>query len=529
MRPVSPMSAPDRTTTESRADKAATAPEFSVPGAARSGIVRRGIGAVLPWVISMIIVLVALRATWGVPLQGDDFWLLFSIHASEAGAWVNSIDFTTSWIAHGTHFNPIGYFLDALLKGGMLATTSPIVTPSVIHHGAIALFSMLTMVAVSSLLSRLLALTSRIEVAASTCAVPVALGFLAATQLTALWSNYDPLVTHPIYASLTTLVGFAYLAAALGATRSDPDRQSVVAAATLGVTGFLIYELFIVFAASLGVILIVYGRSLPWSRLRDAGLWMIGVPLLSLVVARVFVASHETVTYSGTEMAIGWASVPALVTSTYTSAPGSLWGATGGAFDPSLVGPFALGAAALAGTTFFAWAFTVRHRDNVVMGEAPTSRSALRGLGPVGVIAIMAPVPFALSGYWVQVLAQLGQTYMHSLIQIWTWSMVVAILALEVVRRRWSVLAILSVGVVLTLWVGIQVNVNRQVAERIEESPRLGIDVTAALEGLVPESDEERCALLVAVEASGMYDSWDLILNREFEEVHGEPFCTKAD
>ncbi len=242
--------------------------------------------------------LTALRATWGVPLQGDDFWLIVSIHADDGGVWANSINFVSRWIANGTHFNPIGYLLDALLKGGMLASEDPLLSPSVMHHGTIALCALLTVVAASSLLRRLLVIASNVAVATATLSVPVALGFLASTQLTAPWANYDPLVSHPIYASLTTLVGFAYLSVGLGAVMTERSRRSTLTAAALGVVGFLIYEMFIVFVVALACLVILYRTRIAHDHLREAVLWTIGTPLLSIRPPEVGLGNRVDVGFS---------------------------------------------------------------------------------------------------------------------------------------------------------------------------------------------------------------------------------------
>ncbi len=143
---------------------------------------------------------------------------------------------------------------------------------------------------------------------------------------------------------------------------------------------------------------------------------------LSLIAARIFVATHETTSYAGAEMSLGLGSVPAVAISTYTSAPGSLWGASGGVADMNVVSPFAVAAAIVVGASCAVW-----------------------------VIVVLAPMPFVLSAYWVQVLVTFGQTYMHSLIQLWCWSMVIAVVLLEITRRRRSPAMTAVVALVLTL------------------------------------------------------------------------------
>lgn len=487
----------------------------------------------MPWLVSGLLVISALRATWSVPLQGDDFWLIFSIHSKDIGVWANSINFTSTWITHGTHFNPIGYFLDAALKGVMLASESTVASPSVLHHGTIVLCSLLTLVAASSLLRRLLLIASNVSVSAANLSVPVALGFLASVQLTALWANYDPLVTHPIYASLTTLVGFAYLSVGLRAVMAERPRRWTAVAAALGVAGFLVYEMFIVFVVALAGIVLLYRKRLA-PRLWRTLLWPVGLPLASLVAARIFVASHETTSYAGTEISLGPDSIPAWVSSTYTSAPGSLWGKSSAFVDSGLVGPFSIAAALLGGVSFAVWVFVARrsaisaHAAHAAADVPAPSSGALGAMGPVALIGALAPLPFVLSGYWSQVLLNPGESYMHSLIPLWCWALLGAVIIVELTRRRLPAAVIGAIAVVLAIWIGVQTDVNRQLAAGLSANPRFAVDITAVLENRVPDSDLLRCASLEPVNAVGIDDDWDRWLNREYEERYDEPYCSST-
>lgn len=476
------------------------------------------------WVVAAGVMVLALRPLWTIPLQGDDFLAVLYINGDNLGVWETAVRNSRHWLAFSdTHFDPVGIFLESLLKAWMLATDSPILTMSVLHFGTIVGLTLLALPVVASLLSRLLRVFAGLRVTPTTLAVPLAVGFALSAQVTATWAMYDPLVTHPIFAALPTLVGFAYLSSALGSLeRSAPVRRAVVAAA-LGVVGFLIYESQIVFVAAL-VIIVWLGRHRGLTTLRARLPWLVLPPMATFLISQVIIAGHPDIGYTGTSFIVDLATAPAWVVAMTTSQPGALWGIASQHVALSRVVPSAVVGAVLVGAALLGWLLWVRTRGEAMPTGAGGERAACHALVPVAALALCAPIPFLVSELWVRRLEIFGTTYMHSLIVLWCWAMALAILAVQLVLSRGSMAWLVLATLVVAGWAGVQLSVNRQLAAELAAHPTVGVDVAGAL-STHPPGEDERCASLASVRGRQDASVFIPLLNREFAERHGEPFC----
>lgn len=497
--------------------------------------------ALVHWLSALGIMLLALRPLWTIPLQADDFLQLFIIHYdADLTVMESSVSNMVHWATvSDTHFNPLGNFLEALLKGGMLATTSPVITASVLHYGTIVALTLITLPLATMLLSRLVRLYSGTTVSCTTLAVPVAVGFAAAAQLTALWSMFDPLVAQPVFGALPTVLGIAYLSTAIGALQESAPARRVAVPSLIGVVGFLVYESMIVFVAALLVVAWT-GRRRGLTGLRSRLPWLVVPAMTTFLVSRVIVAGHPDTGYGGTKLSLDPAMLPAWSVATATSQPGGSWGIASRYVDVGRVVPFALLSALLVGAALAAWALLRRRRlrapeerddgAGAPDGHLPTDgrgMAALRPLLPLAALALLAPLPYLVSEAWRDVLLTYGTTYLHSLTVLWCWAMAFALLAVILVPRlsgRWLGLAL----VVVTIWVGVQFSINRQLAAELTETPFFGIDVAQALTSSAGLSEPDRCASLAQVRAHPVGSAWIEVLNREFEERHGEPYCRSS-
>jgi hypothetical protein len=358
-------------------------------------------------------------------------------------------------------------------------------------------------------------------------------GFAITAQISAPWSLYDPLVAHPAAGALPTLLGFAYLSSAIGALAPGSSRGRVATACALGVLGFLTYEITIVFVASLGAVAAIAwfrGRgkvAVPWSRLA----WIVGVPLAVFVASRAIVAGNPVSGYAGTTFSADPAIGATWMVAAATSEPTALWGVASEYVDLARTGVLAIGGALLIAALLTAWAMWARSWtvdvDVSTRTNGPTEPDLRAGpLIGLGIVGTLAPLPFIVTPQWGAALRTFGTTYMHSLIPLWCWAGVMALVAWAVVRRApsWRVLTISAVAVFLV--VGTQLSINHQIAGYMVQHPLLGIDVTGALDGTTAShSDRERCASLATMRQHPDADTWIRVLNREFEQRHGVPYC----
>lgn len=207
----------------------------------------------------------------------------------------------------------------------MMTTTSSTFTAGTIHHAVLSGLMLLTLPISARLASRLLHVTAGATVPSSVLAVPVAVGFAMSIQVTAPWSMYDPLVAHPVFGALSTVLGLAYLTSALGALGADTPRRRVLTASAIGVFGFLVYEIVIVFVATLIVVAWVTRRRHTIA-LGVRLLWLAGPPMATFAIGQAIVSSHPDSGYGGTSLEFSHAILPSWFVAIRTGEPGVLWG-----------------------------------------------------------------------------------------------------------------------------------------------------------------------------------------------------------
>jgi len=461
---------------------------------------------------------------WGIPLRGDDFWLIFTLHGPNPGAVLPaSRAYMWAWMTSGPHFNPVSQFFDAVLKGSMQTTQVPLLDPSAVHYGALLLLCLVAMVMAAHLVSRLLGVGG-VVASAATAALPLSLGFMAFAQVTAVWSQYDPLVSHPAYGALPTAVGLAYLAVAVAALASTRSRHAVIGGSFLGVLGFLTYDGFVIYIATAAVIAWIFraswagGRRRLWSTLS----WLTVPPLVTLITGRLIVATHD-VDYTGTDWSLDPVIAPsAWATSIHTSAPASTWGLASSYVPAGALGKYALAAGLLGALSFAGWAIhALRSRSAQPPGPPARFQPAL---GVFAALAAFAPVPYVVSGHSTYLLTP-GCTYMHSLALLWAWAMAFSVLAIKALQLRQRRVVLPALAVVLAIVIVIQVNANRRIADHLIAEPINGVDVMKALGHGGPATEAERCATLITVGTSDWIDLWLPGLNKAYDDRFGTPYC----
>jgi hypothetical protein len=224
-----------------------------------------------------------------------------------------------------------------------------------------------------------------------------------------------------------------------------------------------------------------------------------------------------------------------------TSEPTVMWGVASEYVDLGRTSVFAVGGALLVAALLTAWAiwartWTERPAASVDV-DLPTQTNDITTsdfrAGPfvgLAVVAALAPIPFIVTPQWGDALQTFGTTYMHSLIPLWCWAGALALVACAVVRRTPSLRVLTVMSVVVFLIVGTQLSINRQIADYMVRHPLLGIDVTGLLDrtAAASSSDQKRCASLETMRQHPLADDWIRVLNREFEQRHGLPYC-RAD
>ena len=157
------------------------------------------------WFLGTLVVGAAVWPTLSVPVQADDMLTLFNLGLSDHGGLLPSgFDTMTGSVSsfidgETSHFFPIGLWLDVTLKRAMLGASGHHVTASAIHHLVFLLLAIGTFVSSTLMVAALRRGECRTRFGTAIFAVPVALGFAVAVQVTTIWSTYDPLVVHPVF------------------------------------------------------------------------------------------------------------------------------------------------------------------------------------------------------------------------------------------------------------------------------------------------------------------------------------------
>lgn len=505
---------------------------------------RRRLTAWASWAVGLAIVMVGIRSSLDVPAQADDMLKLFGIggpqQQSLVGEWWTAVRVHTDMFLAGDdrHFYPFGLALDLSLKRAMLRADGWGTTANAVHHGVFLVTSLATFVAATHLTARLRP-SGPSGRGVATCAVPVALGFVAAAQVTTVWSIYDPLVVHPIFGALATCVGFAYLAMFARVREGGTRLPTAVVCAVLGVFGVLLYEGFYVFVAAA---LVMVGQQIWLHRHSDprvvdrlravapAARWALLAPVAIIVMSRVVSALVATSDYQGTAVSLRGRALVATVTSLQTTAPAGTWGlaertvaAAGvGISRPSFLALFTL----VGGAAWWAW--NVR-RASATDDDSPQLVTLSRPLAwwpPIVVVIVGTSALFAITAQWGDLLVNSGVTYMGAAGAFWGWAIVLAVGLQQVTQRAGShALAALAVAAVVC-WSVVQIGLNAAVVRVETSTPTpFEVDLVRMLDDGTALTVDERCTILTHVPQADQIDDWRGSLNRHYFERHGTEFC----
>ena len=375
---------------------------------------------------------------------------------------------------------------------------------------------------------------ARTRFGAAIFAVPVALGFATAVQVTTIWSTYDPLVAHPMFGGFVTLLGVTYLMLLTYALQNVHRRFNVLACALLSVIGVAVYEGFYPFVA-VGMLMVLARVVLgPQASRREQvklGLWTVGPGFALIVGTRLWSGRVSVSTYGGTEVDLGLRSLVSWVTSIQTTMPGSTWGLTMRwvpAEGLDYVSPLALlgGVAALVALLVWLLAARTLDEDNGHPGRATASSLAsFEWLVPVAGMLLLGPMVFVVSAQWGEYLLAAGATYMNATTSYWAWAMLIGIGLQRLVATRSRVLLGTVLSIVLVV-AGVQELLNRSaVAVEVEHPSPFGVDLVKILDDGTPLDEPGRCALLAGVPQSLAIPGWRDTLNRQYASRHGVAFC----
>jgi hypothetical protein len=492
------------------------------------------------WLLGTFMVGVAVWPTMSVPVQADDMLTLFNLGSANRDGLLHlataTMDRSMSSFIDGetSHFFPIGLTLEVTLKGAMLRASAHGATASGIHHVVFLLFAIGTYVSSTLLVAGLRRAERTSRFGAAIFAVPVALGFAVAVQVTTLWSTYDPLVSHPVFGGFVTLVGVTYLMLVTYALQPPSRWYYVVASALLSVLGVAVYEGFYAFVAI--AMLMVFARVMlgpraQWRKAVLLGLWAVGPGFALIVGARLWSARASVSTYGGTEVDLSLTTVVSWVTSMQTTAPGSTWANTmrsvpADRFDYVTSQALLGGIGAIAAIS--AWLLAARRLDRSSMRSTPRTHAphvSLEWLVPVAGMLLLGPLVFAVSTQWAAYYLTDGVTYMSATTSYWAWAMMIGIGLDRLAGMRSRLL----LGTVLSLvlaFAGVQQLLNGSaVALEVEHPTPFGVDLVKILDDGTPLDEAGRCALLTGVPQSQEIPGWLDTLNRQYASRHGVAFC----
>ncbi|HAP76575.1 MAG TPA: hypothetical protein DCR14_10870 [Acidimicrobiaceae bacterium] len=488
------------------------------------------------WGLGASIVVASSRAASAVAVQADDLLNLFVIDhdGSSPGraAWARFWAQLEAWGTGETdHFSPLGSGLDIWIKRWMVEQPFGLSMHQT-HHLAFLVAALLSFVAATQLVRHALG------VSASSCAVPVAIGWAACAQVTTVWSTYDPLVVHPTYGVLVTAVGLWFLVAVQHVVARPEHRRWRFAAAGLGVTGVALYVGFTVFVVAALALVLWPTRALPRSeRLRSQRIplmWAL-LPAAGLVlVTRVWSAMMSESVYEGTSVQFGLSSITGTSSGTYSTLPMANWGRARVAAEASgvefgLPSPWWLtGLLAAAAAWWWAYGRSASTSPTTTMGVDDSRPSGARSLAVCLVVVGIGSVSlFALTGLWGPYLSVPGNTYMGASSTYWVCSAVLGICLLRAAQRSgmWAGVALVAVASLAV----VQWSVNDAVVEVERRSPSpFGVDLVEFIDSGVPADEPARCDALGGVPQAADLDRWYDRLNAVYAERHGEPFCSSV-
>ena len=400
------------------------------------------------WFLGTLVVGAAVWPTQSVPVQADDMLTLFLGSSDHGGLIPSAFDTMTGSVSsfmdgETSHFFPIGLSLDVTLKRAMLGASRHHVTASALHHLVFLLLAIGTFVSSTMLVAALRREECRTRFGTAIFAVPVALGFGAAVQVTTNWSTYDPLVVHPVFGGLVTLLGVTYLMLLSYALQHVRRQFNTVACALLSVIGVAVYEGFYPFVAVAMVMVLARVVLGPWASFAEQaklGLYAIGPGLALIAGTRLWSARVSLSTYRGTQVELGFQTLVSWVTSIQTTMPGATWGRTLRSVltnGTAYITPLTLlgGVATLMALTVWILAARTLDEGKGQQGHGTLSSfTSLEWIVPVGGMLLLGPMVFVVSTQWSEYLLEAGATYMSATTSYWAWAMMIGI-GLQRLRR----------------------------------------------------------------------------------------------
>jgi hypothetical protein len=491
-----------------------------------------------------LLVLLTLRPSWRNPLQGDDMWLILALRKPNETTWQNAIAEASRPMGPGRgHFNPFGYFLDALVKGSMLDAGPSAVSGMAIHYAAIAVAALISLWACADILTSCFKVVASLRVPRSVGAACLAVAFTLCVQMSPAVSPWDPWVSQPVYGAAITAIGLTFLASSIRACAS-PGRGGMVPASLLGVAGLLTYELM---AVPLLVSMVLWAW--VWTESTDRrgvvvkASWIHGPAILTLVGSRMLYEVEKSGEYGGTTLRPSVQSLGAWAASVRSSAPGSSWAApasdwwtyaddAGIAIEgklPWLVAGLAI-VLMFAASRFFGAAPRLRIVEDKVRGDACLA------LAPGLLLVGAAPIPYVMTEFWSKYFLRANFNYMQTQLQAWGWAFTLSAIFVVIVTRPSLAskprsafpqrLAVIS-GILIVVGGGaaVQTSVNLRNVEIMDRAPLFGVDIVQALETPPAAEESTRCEAIQNARLVAFSLDWFPHLNAEYERDFGVPFC----
>ncbi len=494
----------------------------------------------VPWVAFVALSALFLRPILIAPIIGDDFlnpWQQFaSAGTSLNGIWRYAIDGTTN----AGHFNYLGQVIGSYISAfwmwmmsdlGIRYTTIYAVTKLIVYT--------LTVAAVGSFVRTAAALGGR-RISPWRSRIYVAIPLFGILQIHLPWSH-DPVAAYPLSGFASAAIGFMVMKLAIDAYRSAAVRASVIAGVA-GVASILYYEIEIASIAAL-VPLALWGwhahggGRIGARKVTIPVAFTLALPTLATAVFYLF--SHaKSVSYGGTEIAIGSGMAGTFRIAFLGTLPGSAWNLS----REFLAGPIAVRGYATAililmATVLFSLASRFRPQpdptpDSAALMTAPADRR-------VTVLA-MAAVCTSPVIYWVGAtiiqsstpkvqneITRIGAVYNYYAVAT---AAIAALVVLVVLfwPARWNVDVLRCGALAVAIgFICIQYMINWNINDRYQGYASFNRQLQAAFSDHVPM--EQRCAVLVQWEAVEWPEYLEVAIidgyQISYEHYHGEPFC----
>lgn len=481
----------------------------------------------LLWLFSATVLFFGLLPVFRLPVQGDDLQLLFSygspnqyhIFSTAYGAAEGAL----SRFLHGEteHFIPIGHFLDAIIKTTMLNSWRLGIDATFVQNSAMYVISISTLVVVSSFIQKRLKVANLSFTTGQISSILV-IAFMASSQITTIWSIYDPMNVHPIYGAFTVLIGFAYLNNLEG-LKQYTNTRSALSAMVISIIGVMTYEYFLVFmfVGILGLCKFIFNIK----ELKNLAYFAIAVipAVMLFLITRIYSALTSVSTYEGTNLGFGLKQITAWIEAIHSSIPGATIGRVFTMTDPNTF-PWKFGALVLFFSIISFTIFLITTRFSAEKTDRSLKSAILEPLFPLILLVIFMPVLFAFSSQWATYLIA-GNQYLDAIGSYWTWAAIIATTYLALIVKIKNLLVVIMFLGALSLSASFQSTFNWMAATAEVAYPTpYGTDFLYSFDN--PLSEEENCNSLFAQSSSWWQQPQTLTnINTLTLERTGAPFC----